>query len=105
MKLTPMPGMVFIEYVEQGEERSSGIVLPTSMVKREEQRTGRIVAVGKGDGSTPVNLQVGQYALFKKHSADVFTIASRLFFAVQEEDILAVIDDAKTFESLKPVDV
>src|SRR5262245_49218869 len=112
MKITPMPGKVLIEYLEPREKRSA-LVVPSTVSGREERTSGRIVAIGnprkvveaKSDGSRhlvdhPTFVQMGQYAVFAKHAADVMTIGSTQYFLVDENDILLVTDDAETFESL-----
>ena len=110
-----MAGTVLIEYVEPVEQQSS-LVMPSEF-QREERRTGRVVGVADfkhahrklEDGSyehlkLPMSVSVGDYVLFKRHSADVLTIAGHQFFSVNDDDILATTDDPKTFESLRTVE-
>lgn len=111
MTIHPMPGTALLEYLEPAVERS-GLALPDTF-KRDERRTGRVVAVAdfKRDRrrrpdrtweivQLPMSVRVGDYVLFKRHTADVLTIAGRQFFSVKDDDILAATDDLKTFEQL-----
>lgn len=119
MTLTPLPGYVYIEYVEPTALHGS-IVLPDS-VKREERSGGQIVAVAdfkkvpcgcclvccpnfvEGMDRAPMDSKVGQYALFKPRSGDVLSVAGRLFFNVKEDDLLLTVDTLEEFQRLTPV--
>jgi co-chaperonin GroES (HSP10) len=103
-----MPGHVFVQHVEPVEQRS-GLVLPPQ-IHREEGRTGVVVAVGSDSQqysrrlkrlvTVSMTLSPGQYVLFKKHTADVFSIKGQTFYAVREADCLLVAPDLATFQQL-----
>jgi co-chaperonin GroES (HSP10) len=110
MKIHLMRGYALLEHVDPVAQRS-GLALP-STVQTEERRTGRIVALGDPElvysrtekrlVEQSLEVSVGEYAVFKKHSADVLSIGGRSFFRVKVTDILGVTDSLAEFQRLTP---
>ena len=48
----------------------------------------------------PMDTVVGQYAVFKPRTGDVFSIKGRTFFNVKESDLLATFDTIQDFQRL-----
>lgn len=103
MTITPSPCHVFIEYAEPAAVRGH-VVIPDT-VKPEERNGGRIVAVAdcyrtKKGTEIPMTSRVGQYAVFRPRSADVFSVRGVTYFNVHEDDLLLVTDSLEEFQKL-----
>lgn len=112
MKLSPLPGHVFVELIAPKE---SVFILPTP---KEERHTGQIVASAEmkrikvdccpdccpnfqeGMDLVPMEAQVGEYVVFKPRSGDVFQVAGRTFASVHEDDLLASVATLEEFQQL-----
>jgi chaperonin GroES len=86
-----------LEPVKSEEKTKSGILLPDSASKgRPEQ--GKVVAVGPGKKNKqgqiiPMSAKVGQKVLFKKYSSNEIKVEEKEYLIIEENDILAVIED------------
>ncbi len=100
MKLTPLSNRVLIEVVEEEVKATkSGIVLPDSAEKKKQSR-GVVVSVGPGKQTEKgerlkMSVKTGDKVLFKEPWNDdsKFEEAGKKFVLVEEDDILAIIQD------------
>ncbi len=86
-----------LEPVKSEEKTKSGILLPDSASK-ERPEQGKVVAVGPGKKNKqgqiiPVSVKVGQKVLFKKYSSNEIKVEEKEYLIIEEDDILAVIED------------
>ena len=119
MQLSPLPGYVFIEYVEP--VAAGGLIALPGSLDTKERSGGQIVAVAEfktvpcdccpdccpnfveGMDRVSMESKAGQFALFKPRHADVFSIKGRTFFSVKEDDLLLTTDTIEDFQRLAPV--
>jgi len=97
MKILPCADNVLLEPVKSEEKTKSGILLPDSASK-ERPEQGKVVAVGPGKKNKqgqiiPVSVKVGQKVLFKKYSSNEIKVEEKEYLIIEEDDILAVIED------------
>ena len=86
-----------LEPVKSEEKTKSGILLPDSASK-ERPEQGKVVAVGPGKKNKqgqiiPLSVKVGQKVLFKKYSSNEIKVEEKEYLIIEEDDILAVIED------------
>ena len=99
MDIRPLHNNVVIEKLPlQQQIRSSLILMP----KEDKERIyyGRIVAIGpgiydKGFFKEILNLKIGDFVIFGKHSANEFNFNGKDYFVVKDNDVVAVTDTAK----------
>ena len=97
MKISPCSDNVLLEPVKSEEKTKSGILLPDSASK-ERPEQGKVVAVGPGKKNKqgqiiPLSVKVGQKVLFKKYSSNEIKVEEKEYLIIEEDDILAVIED------------
>ncbi|HOI97205.1 MAG TPA: co-chaperone GroES [Candidatus Pacearchaeota archaeon] len=97
MKISPCADNVLLEPVKSEEKTKSGILLPDSASK-ERPEQGKVVAVGPGKKNKqgqiiPMSAKVGQKVLFKKYSSNEIKVEEKEYLIIEENDILAVIED------------
>ena len=97
MKISPCSDNVLLEPVKSEEKTKSGILLPDSASK-ERPEQGKVVAVGPGKKNKqgqiiPMSAKVGQKVLFKKYSSNEIKVEEKEYLIIEENDILAVIED------------
>ena len=97
MKISPCADNVLLEPVKSEEKTKSGILLPDSASK-ERPEQGKVVAVGRGKKNkqgqiSPLSVKVGQKVLFKKYSSNEIKVEEKEYLIIEENDILAVIED------------
>ena len=97
MKISPCADNVLLEPVKSEEKTKSGILLPDSASK-ERPEQGKVVAVGPGKKNKqgqiiPLSVKVGQKVLFKKYSSNEIKVEEKEYLIIEENDILAVIED------------
>ena len=97
MKISPCSDNVLLEPVKSEEKTKSGILLPDSASK-ERPEQGKVVAVGPGKKNKqgqiiPLSVKVGLKVLFKKYSSNEIKVEEKEYLIIEENDILAVIED------------
>jgi len=98
MAIHPLGDRILIKLLEGEEKSPGGIILPDTA--KEKPQEGKVVAVGKGrlleDGTVrPLEIKVGDTILFAKYSGTEVSHEEKEFLILREEDILAVLKDAK----------
>ncbi|MFA5397630.1 MAG: co-chaperone GroES [Methanogenium sp.] len=84
--IKPTKGRILIELNKKPEKTTSGIILPDS--KEDVQTQGSIIAVGEGS-----KFQIGTSVIFKEYSSTKINRDKDTFFIIDEEDIIATIED------------
>ncbi len=96
-KISPIGGNILVKPIEGNKTTASGIVLPDTVDKEKPQK-GKVVALGtgklndKGD-KVQFSVKAGDTVLFKKYSPDEIEIEGDEYLIMDEEAILAVINE------------
>jgi chaperonin GroES len=98
MKVRPLHDRIIVQRLEEGEQVVGGIIIPDTAKEKPQQ--GKVIAVGKGkakdDGKvTPLDVQEGDTILFGKYSGQEIKIDGEELLIMREDEVLAVLDDAK----------
>jgi chaperonin GroES len=98
MNLRPLHDRILVERVEEQEQKRGGIIIPDSA--KEKPQEGKVVAVGNGkrleDGTTvPLDVKAGDRILFGKYAGSEIKVEENEYLILREDEVLAVIEDAK----------
>ena len=98
MAIQPLGDRILVKLLEQEGKSPGGIILPDTA--KEKPQEGKVVAVGKGrlleDGTVrPLEIKVGDTVLFTKYSGMEVGHEDKEFLILREEDVLAVLKEAK----------
>jgi len=93
--MRPLHDRVLIKRVEEGEQRSGGIIIPDTAKEKPQQ--GLVEAVGNGkllDNGERVapEVKAGDRILFGKYSGAEIKIAGTEFLILREDEILGVLE-------------
>jgi len=96
MKLQPLFDRVVIETVEVSTTTASGLALPESAIKA-NQNIGVVVATGPGKFVSgeliPMNVKVGDKVLFSIAGGLPFKLGDKNYLIFDESSILAVLEN------------
>jgi chaperonin GroES len=95
MSMRPLHDRVLIKRVEEGEQRSGGIIIPDSAKEKPQQ--GMVEAVGNGkrlENGERVAPEVkpGDRILFGKYSGSEIKILADEYLILREDEILGVLE-------------
>ena len=95
MNVRPLHDRIIVHRLDEGEQRSGGIIVPDSAKEKPQQ--GTVVAAGNGrtkDGEKRVALDVkaGDRLIFGKYSGQEIKLDGKDYFIMKEDEVLAVID-------------
>jgi len=99
-KIKPLHNNVLIEPLSD-EERShktkTGILIPET-VDKEKPDQGRVIEVGPGKRDEsgkliPMSVKKGQKVIFSKYGPDEIKVGDKKYFIINEDNILAVIEE------------
>jgi chaperonin GroES len=98
MKVRPLHDRIIVQRLEEGEQVVGGIIIPDTAKEKPQQ--GKVIAVGKGkakdDGKvTPLDVKEGDTILFGKYSGQEIKIDGEELLIMREDEVLAVLEDAK----------
>ena len=98
MSVRPLHDRVIVDRLDEGEQKSGGIIIPDSAKEKPQQ--GTVVAVGQGrvakNGTrVPLDVKPGDRVLFGKYSGQEIRLDGKDLFIMKEDDVLAVIDSPK----------
>ena len=98
MAIQPLGDRILVKSLEGDEKSPGGIILPD--MAKEKPQEGKVMAVGKGrlleDGTVkPLEIKVGDTVLYAKYSGTEVNHGENEFLILREDDILAVLKDAK----------
>ena len=98
MSVRPLHDRVIVDRLDEGEQKSGGIIIPDSAKEKPQQ--GTVVAVGQGrvakNGTrVPLDVKPGDRVLFGKYSGQEIRLNGKDLFIMKEDDVLAVIDSPK----------
>jgi chaperonin GroES len=96
MNVRPLHDRIIVHRLDEGEQRSGGIIIPDSAKEKPQQ--GTVMAAGNGraakDGAkrVPLDVKAGDRILFGKYSGQEIKLDGQDYFIMKEDDVLAVID-------------
>ena len=98
MNVRPLHDRIIVQRLDEGEQQIGGIIIPDSA--KEKPMQGKVLAVGDGrmtdDGTRiPLDVKAGNIILFGKYSGQEIKLDGTEYLIVKEDEVLAVIDDAK----------
>ena len=104
MNVRPLHDRIIVQRLDEGEQQIGGIIIPDSA--KEKPMQGKVLAVGDGrmtdDGKRiPLDVKPGNVILFGKYSGQEIKLDGTEYLIVKEDEVLAVIDDAKKPEKKK----
>lgn len=89
MKLQPLADRLVLEQVEAQEVSAAGIILPDSA--KEKPSEGKVLAVGKD----VKEVKVGDLVLYGQYGPTNVKVDGKEVLIAKEEDILAIVKEAK----------
>ena len=98
MNIRPLHDRLIVKREAEERKSAGGIVIPDTAT--EKPTFGKVIAVGKGkskdDGKvTPLDVQEGDTILFGKYSGQEIKIDGEELLIMREDEVLAVLEDAK----------
>ena len=101
MNVRPLHDRIIVQRLDAGEQQIGGIIIPDSA--KDKPMQGKVLAVGDGrmtdEGKRiPLDVKAGNLILFGKYSGQEIKLDGTEYLIVKEDEVLAVIDDAKKAE-------
>lgn len=98
MNIRPLHDRVVLKRADRDQRSPDGILIPDNAAEKPTE--GRVVALGQGkvldNGEVrPMSLKVGDRVLFGKYSGTEVKLDGEELIVAREEDIMAVLDDAR----------
>ena len=99
MNARPLHDRIIVRRLEEGEQKSGGIIIPDTA--KEKPQRGTVIAAGSGrvqkDGKRiPLDVKAGDMILFGKYTSQEVKLDGEEYLIMREDEVLAVIDDAAT---------
>jgi chaperonin GroES len=97
MKTRPLHDRIIVRRLEEGEQKSGGIIIPDTA--KEKPQRGTVIAVGNGkvkdDGKrVPLDVKAGDLILFGKYTSQEVKLDGEEYLIMREDEVLAVIEGA-----------
>jgi len=95
MDVRPLHDRVIVRRLEEGEQKSGGIIIPDSA--KEKPQRGEVIAAGSGrvndEGQRiPLDIKAGDQILFGKYTSQEVKLEGEDYLIMREDEVLAVID-------------
>jgi chaperonin GroES len=95
----PLHDRLIVQRLEEGEQKSGGIIIPDSA--KEKPQRGTVIAAGSGrvkkDGTRiPLDVKAGDMILFGKYTSHEVKLDGEEYLILREDEVLAVIDGGKS---------
>jgi chaperonin GroES len=99
MDVRPLHDRIIVRRLDEGEQRSGGIIIPDSA--KEKPQRGEVIAAGNGkvkdDGKrVPLDVKAGDLILFGKYTSQEVKLDGTEYLIMREDEVLAVIDGGVT---------
>jgi chaperonin GroES len=91
MNLRPLGDRVIVQPTPKEETTKSGIILPET-VNKETRQEGKLVAIGKGEKVSQLNLSTGQKVVFSEYGGSDIKIDNQEYKILNHDDLLAVVE-------------
>jgi chaperonin GroES len=97
MSARPLHDRLIVRRLEEGEQKSGGIIIPDTA--KEKPQRGTVIAAGNGkvreDGKrVPLDIKAGDLILFGKYTNQEVKLDGEEYLIMREDEVLAVIDHA-----------
>ena len=97
MNVRPLHDRIMVRRVEEGEQKSRGIIIPDTAKEKPQQ--GKVIAAGSGkvnaDGKrVALDVKAGDFILFGKYTSPEITVDGEEYLIMREDEVLAIIDGA-----------
>jgi chaperonin GroES len=94
MNVRPLHDRLIVRRLDEGEQKSGGIIIPDSA--KEKPQRGTVIAAGNGklndEGARlTLDVKVGDVILFGKYASEI-TVGGEDFVILREDEVLAVIE-------------
>jgi chaperonin GroES len=98
VKIRPLHDRILIKRLDGEEKTVGGIIIPDTAKEKPQQ--GKVIAAGPGkvgdDGKRrPLDVKAGDRILFGKYSGSDVVLDSEEHLIMREEDVLAVLEEAR----------
>ena len=98
MKFRPLHDRVVLTRIDADEKTTGGIIIPDTA--KEKPQEGRVVAFGPGGRDengklTPIDIKVGDRALFGKWSGTEVKIDGIEYLIMKESDVMGVLTETE----------
>lgn len=95
MNARPLHDRIIVRRLEEGEQKSGGIIIPDTA--KEKPQRGTVIATGSGtlqDDGRRITLDVkpGDVILFGKYMSQEIKLDGEDYLIMREDDVLAVIE-------------
>jgi len=99
MDVRPLHDRIIVRRLEEGEQKSGGIIIPDTA--KEKPQRGTVIAAGNGkvkdDGTrVPLDVKAGDLILFGKYTGQEVKLEGEEYLIMREDDVLAVTGDGVT---------
>ena len=99
MEVRPLHDRIIVRRLEEGEQKSGGIIIPDTA--KEKPQRGTVVAAGGGkigkDGARiPLDVKAGDLILFGKYTSQEVKLDGEEYLIMREDEVLAVLDNGAT---------
>src|SRR2546426_10475957 len=93
MNVRPLHDRIIVQRLEEGEQKTGGIITPNTAKEKPQQ--GKVIAVGNGkskdDGKrVPLDVKSGDTILFGKYSGQEIKLDGDEFLKMREDHLLAL---------------
>ena len=99
MDVRPLHDRLSVRRLEEGEQKSGGIIIPDSA--KEKPQRGTVIAAGNGKLNDkgeriPLAVKAGDLVLFGKYTSQEVKLDGEEYLIMREDEVLAVIEGAGT---------
>jgi chaperonin GroES len=95
MDLRPLHDRVLVKRLDEGEQRSGGIIIPDSAKEKPQQAEVKAVGNGKlleNGKRVPPEVKAGDRILFGKYSGSEIKVDGEELLILREDEILGVLE-------------
>jgi chaperonin GroES len=95
MDLRPLHDRVLVKRLDEGEQKSGGIIIPDTAKEKPQQAEVKAVGNGKlldSGERAPLDVKPGDRILFGKYSGSEIKIEGEEYLIVTEDEILGVLE-------------
>ena len=94
MDVRPLHDRLIVRRLEEGEQKSGGIIIPDTA--KEKPQRGTVIAAGVGkmhNGKrVPLDVKAGDQILFGKYTSQEVKLNGEEYLIMREDEVLAVIE-------------
>jgi chaperonin GroES len=99
MNARPLHDRIIVRRLQEGEQKSGGIIIPDTA--KEKPQRGQVIAAGSGkmkdDGKrVPLDVKAGDLILFGKYTSQEVKLDGEEYLIMREDEVLAVIEGGAT---------